>query len=137
MSSVTESANRVTALVIGGCYLAIGALGFIVTSSVPFTDPIGSLLVGVVALNSLQNIVHLALGAALLVAALAGRTAARIATRVVGTMLLLLGIAGLFLASRDYNVFAVNAAANLLHFASAATLLAVGLGTDRAPSRRA
>ena len=137
MSSVTESANRVTALVIGGCYLAIGALGFIVTSSVPFTDPIGSLLVGVVALNSLQNIVHLALGAALLVAALAGRTAARIATRVVGTMLLLLGIAGLFLASRDYNAFAVNAAANLLHFASAATLLAVGLGTDRAPSRRA
>jgi len=137
MSSVTESANRVTALVIGGCYLAIGALGFIVTSSVPFTDPIGSLLVGVVALNSLQNVVHLALGAALLVAALAGRTAARVATRVVGTILLLLGIAGLFLASRDYNVFAVNAAANLLHFASAATLLAVGLGTDRAPSRRA
>ena len=137
MSSVTESANRVTALVIGGCHLAIGALGFIVTSSVPFTDPIGSLLVGVVALNSLQNVVHLALGAALLVAALAGRTAARGATRVVGTILLLLGIAGLFLASRDYNVFAVNAAANLLHFASAATLLAVGLGTDRAPSRRA
>jgi len=137
MSSITESANRVTALVIGGCYLAIGVLGFIVTAALPFTDPNGSLLLGIVAVNSLQNLVHVVLGVALLAAALLGRTSARIATRAVGTVLLLLGIAGLFLASRDYNVFAVNAAANLLHFASAATLLAVGLGTDRAPSRRA
>lgn len=131
-----ESANRVTALVIGAGYLVLGALGFTVSSALALTHPIGGLLFGVITVNSLQNIVHLVIGAVLVAAALLGRTAARLATRLGGTALLLLGIAGLFISGADYNLFGVNAAANLLHFASAATLLAVGLGTDRTPARR-
>lgn len=134
---LSQSANRVTALVVGACLLIIGALGFTVTTAFSFNHPVGALLFGVVSLNSLQNTVHLVFGAALVAAALVGRTPARLATRVLGTLLLVLGIAGLFLSSREFNIFAVNAAANLLHFAAAATLLAVGLGTDRTPSRRA
>lgn len=132
---VTASANRVTAIVIGAAMLALGAAGFTVTLELPFTSPSGVLLLGVVSLNSLQNIVHLVLGVALVAAAIAGRSAARLATRVIGALLLCLGLAGLFLSSTDGNLIAVNAAANLVHFASAATLLAVGLGTDRTPSR--
>jgi len=131
-----QSANRVTALVVGACYLILGALGFTVSTAFSFSHPVGAQLFGVVSVNSLQNVAHLVIGAALVAAALLGRTPARLATRGIGTLLLLFGIAGLFLSSTDYNVFAVNAAANLLHFASSATLLAVGLGTDREPARR-
>jgi len=132
---VTASANRVTALVVGAALLVLGVVGLAVTLSRPFADATGVLLLGVVSLNTLQNTVHLALGALLVSAALAGRTAARLTTRVLGTVLLALGIAGLFLSSTEHNVLAVNAAANLVHFLAAAILLAVGLGTDRVPGR--
>ena len=135
-SRLGQSANRVTALVAGIGYLLIGALGFTVSTAVGFFHPFGPLLFGVVSVNSLQNVVHVAIGAVLVAAALLGRTQARLATRALGTLLLLLGMAGLFLSSTESNVISVNAAANLLHFASAATLLAVGLGTDREPARR-
>jgi len=130
-----ESANRLTALIVGACFLIIGALGFTVSTAFSFDHPVGAMLFGVVAVNSLQNVVHLGLGAVLVAVALLGRTPARLATRLIGTLLLLFGIAGLFLSSTEVNIFAVNAAANLIHFASAATLLAVGLGTDRSPAR--
>lgn len=135
-SALWGSANRVTALVIGVGYLALGAIGFTITTAFGFVHPVGALLFGVVALNSLQNVVHLVIGAALVAAAIAGRTAARLATRLVGTLVLLLGIAGLFISSTEFNLLGVNAAANLIHFATAATLLAVGLGTDRTPTPR-
>lgn len=130
---VTASANRITALVVGAAFLALGAVGLSVSLALPFTDPTGVLLLSTVSVNSLQDVIHLAIGALLVGAAIAGRTPARLTTRVLGTTLLVLGIAGLFLSSTEYNVIAVNAAANLVHFASAATLLAVGLGTDRTP----
>jgi hypothetical protein len=129
------SANRVTALVVGGAFVALGIVGFTVTLAVPTTDPTGVLLLGIVSLNSLQNLIHIGVGAILVIAAVMGRTQARLTTRVLGTALLALGIAGLFLSSTENNIIAVNAAANLVHFAAAATLLAVGLGTDRVPAR--
>lgn len=133
---VTASANRVTALVVGAAFIALGAVGLAMSAGIPFTDPIGVLLLGVVSINALQAVIHLAVGATLIASAIAGRTAARLATRVLGSLLLCLGIAGLFLSSTDHNVVAVNAAANLVHFTASATLLAVGLGTDRQPTRR-
>jgi hypothetical protein len=132
---VTASANRITALVVGTAFLALGAVGLAMTAGLPFTDPTGVLLLGVVSMNALQSMIHLAIGLVLVAAAIAGRTSSRLTTRVIGTLLLGLGLAGLFLSSTDVNVVAVNAAANLVHFAAAATLLAVGLGTDRAPAR--
>lgn len=132
---MSRSVNRITAGVFGLVYLLVGALGFTVTAAIPFTDPVGVLLFQTLSLNSLQNVVHLVLGAVLVAAALIGRTTARLVTRILGTLLLALGIAGLFISSTAGNLLAVNAAANLLHFASSATLLAVGLGTDREPPR--
>jgi len=135
MNSIAASANRVTALVVGLAFLALGVVGLVTTLGRPFADPVGVLLAGIVSLNSLQAVIHLAVGALLVAAAVAGRTAARLTTRVLGALLLCLGLAGLFLSSTEQNVIAVNAAANLVHFLAAATLLAVGLGTDREPAR--
>lgn len=132
---VGNSANRVTALVVGGALLLLGLLGFTVTLGLPSTDPVGAVLFGTISLNSLQNLVHVGFGVLLIIAAIMGRTQARLLTRVLGTLLLALGIAGLFLSSSEHNVLAVNAAANLVHFLAAAVLLAVGLGTDREQPR--
>lgn len=131
---IGASANRVTSIVIGALFVLLGALGFTVTIDLPITSPVGALLLETVSLNSLQNVIHLAIGGVLVAAALVGRTQARLVTRVLGTLLLGIGLAGLFLSSTDYNALAVNAAANLVHFLAAATLLAVGLGTDREPA---
>src|SRR3712207_2292291 len=56
-----------------------------------------------------------------------------------GAVYLLVGLIGLFIASPDNpaNTLALNAADNVLHFASAIVLLAVGLGAERDVRRAA
>lgn len=109
-----SSPNRVVGVVVGAGYLLIGLLGF-------FFDPLVLLTV-----NPAQNALHLAVGAALATCAVVG--GAPRCNAIVGATLLAVGIAGLFIISSELNVLDVNAAANLLHFASAACLLGVGLG---------
>jgi hypothetical protein len=112
-----NSPNRVVGLAVGGGFLVFGVLGF-------FINPLLT-----VSVNPLQNALHLAIGAALIVCALVG--GAPRCNAILGTLLLAVGIAGLFIISSDFNVLGVNGAANLLHFASAACLLAAGLGARR------
>jgi hypothetical protein len=56
-----------------------------------------------------------------------------LANTIIGAVYLLLGVVGLLLVGGDnpLNVLALNGADNVLHFASAVVLLAVGLGADR------
>lgn len=126
---MTLSPNRVIGIVLGAGYLALGVLGF-------FAGEDG-LLLGVLLVDPLGNAVHLAFAAALLVPALLGVAAARRANAIVGAACLLLGLAGLFLVGGEANVLALNVPGNVLHFASAVLLLAVGLGAEQAggPSR--
>ncbi len=116
-----SSPSRVTALVLGGVLVIVGALGFA-------ADDVHWLF-GILSVNAAQNVLHLVVGAALVAIAFAPR--APLLVSLVGTLLLAFGIAGLFIINTPYNVVAVNGAANLLHFASAAVLLAVGLGARR------
>ena len=109
-----SSPNRVVGLVVGAGFIVLGTLGF-------FVNPIATL-----STNLLQNIVHLLIGGTLVVCALVGGSAW--CNAIVGTLLLAIGIAGLFIISGPVNVLNVNSSVNLLHFASAACLLAVGLG---------
>ncbi|HJB64200.1 MAG TPA: DUF4383 domain-containing protein [Candidatus Microbacterium pullistercoris] len=76
---VMKSANRLVGVIFGAVYLVVGVLGFFVTMGVGFLATEGSLLLGVFEVNPLHNIVHLAVGAALLVGGLAGVAAARAA----------------------------------------------------------
>ena len=128
---MTRSPNRLLGVVFGAVYVLIGVLGFTVTSGVGFFATSGGLLLGVFEVNVLHNVLHILIGAALLIAGLSTVRAARTVNSVVGAAYLVLGLAGLFLVGSALNILAINVADNVLHFGSAAVLLAVGLGADK------
>lgn len=129
------SVNRMVAAVFGAVYVLVGLLGFAVTGGVGFLATEGGLLLGIFQVNPLHNIAHLAIGAALVAAGMAGVRAARAVNATVGAAYLLLGIAGFFLAGTALNILALNTADHVLHLASALVLLAVGLGAERSVGR--
>jgi hypothetical protein len=100
-----------------------------------FFAPHGGLLLGV-QVNGFHNLVHLAVGAALVACGLATAGAARSGNAVVGTVVLLLTLVGLFLVGSPANLLALNGAGNVLHSGTAVVLLAVGLGADKPESRK-
>ncbi|MDP3207628.1 MAG: DUF4383 domain-containing protein [Rhodoglobus sp.] len=128
---MTKSPNRLLATVFGAVYVLVGVLGFTVTSGVGFFSTEGGLLLGLFQVNIFHNVAHILIGAALLIAGLSSVRAAKTVNSVIGAAYLVLGLAGLFLIGSALNILALNVADNVLHFASAAVLLAVGLGADR------
>lgn len=131
-----RSTNRFIATVFGAVYLLVGLLGFAVTSGVGFFATEGRDLI-IFAVNPLHNVIHLAIGAALLFAGLKSVSAARSVNTVVGAVYLLVGILGLFLLNSALNIIALNGADNVLHLASAVLLLGVGLSQDKAATTHA
>ena len=131
---MSKSPNRLLGVIFGAVYLLIGVLGFTVTSGVSFFATEGGLLLGVFEVNIFHNVAHILIGAALLIAGLSNVRAAKTVNSVVGAAYLVLGLAGLFLVGTALNILALNVADNVLHFASAAILLAVGLGADKRSS---
>jgi hypothetical protein len=127
------SPNRLIATVFGAVYLLVGLLGFVVTSGIGFFATEGANLI-IFAVNPLHNVIHLAIGAALLTAGLKGAEMARTVNASVGAVYLLVGILGLFLLGSPLNIIALNGADNVLHLASAVLLLGVGLALDRSPA---
>jgi len=134
---MSKSPNRLLATVFGAVYLLVGLLGFTATSGVGFFSTDGGLLLGIFEVNIFHNVAHLLIGAALLIAGLSSVSAAKATNSTIGAAYLLLGIVGLFLVGSSANILAINAADNVLHFASAAVLLAVGLGADKRAARTA
>jgi hypothetical protein len=130
---MSKSPNRLLGVVFGIVYLLIGVLGFFVTSGTGFIATSGPKLLGLFEINPLHNVAHLIIGAAVLIAALSGARAAKAVNTTVGAVYLLLGIVGLLIAggNNPLNILAINGADNVLHFATAVVLLAVGLGADR------
>ena len=128
---MTKSPNRVIGLIFGAIYILIGIVGFTATTGIGFFATNGGLLMGIFEVNLAHNLVHLLFGAALFIAALAGPKLSALANAGSGGVFLLLGLAGLFLVDSQYNFLALNVADNVLHFGSAAVLLAVGLGALR------
>jgi hypothetical protein len=130
---MSKSPNRLLGVVFGIVYLLIGVLGFFVTSGTGFIATSGPKLLGLFDFNPLHNVAHLIIGAAVLIAALSGARAAKAVNTTVGAVYLLLGIVGLLIAggNNPLNILAINGADNVLHFATAVVLLAVGLGADR------
>lgn len=81
--------------------------------------------------NVLHNLVHLAVGAALIGGAIAGVRASKAANTTVGAVYLLVGLAGLAIIGGPLNLIALNGADNALHILSGLALLTVGVGADR------
>ena len=130
------STNRLVATVFGAVYLLVGLLGFAVTSGIGFFATDGRDLI-IFAVSPLNNVIHLAIGAALLLAGLKSVAAARSVNTAVGAVYLLVGIVGLFLLNSALNIIALNGADNVLHLASAVLLLGVGLSQDKNTTSRA
>ena len=128
-----NSPNRLVASAFGAVYLLVGLLGFAVTSGVGFAATEGANLI-IFEVNPLHNVIHLAIGAALLFAGLRGVDSARTVNAAVGAVYLLVGIVGLFLLDSPLNIIALNGADNVLHLASAVLLLGVGLSLDKSPA---
>ena len=128
---MTKSPNRLLGVVFGAVYLLVGILGFFFTNGVDIFATEGGLLLGIFEVNPFHNVAHLLIGAALLFSGLANVKAARTTNTIIGAAYLLLGLVGLFILESAANILALNGADNVLHFASAAVLLAVGLGADK------
>ena len=134
-TTVTQSPNRLLGAVFGVVYLLIGIVGFFITPGVDFAGTEGVNLI-IFEINPLHNIIHLAIGAALLIAALRSVPAAKGVNITVGAVYLLVGVLGLFILDSALNILALNAADNVLHLASAAILLIVGLSQDKTVAAR-
>ncbi|WP_225752981.1 DUF4383 domain-containing protein [Actinotalea sp. Marseille-Q4924] len=127
---MNRSPNRLVAGVFGVVYLLVGAAGFVVTTGVDLAATDGATLI-LFEVNPLHNVVHLAIGAALLASSVRSAAAATVANTVVGAVYLVVGLVGLFLIGSGANILALNGADNVLHMASALLLLGVGLAGDR------
>jgi len=127
---MSQSPNRLLGAVFGTVYLLVGIAGFFVTSGVGFASTDGKALI-IFDVNPLHNVIHLLIGAALLIAATRSVPAAKGVNTTVGAVYLLVGAAGLFLVGSSANIIALNGADNVLHFASAVLLLGVGMGADK------
>ena len=134
-TSATSSVNRLLGYVLGIVFLLVGALGFAVTGGVGFAEQDGNTLLGF-EVNPLHNIVHLLVGAVLLLGATRGVAAARSANIAIGGTYLVVGIIGLFILDSSANILALNSADNVLHLVSAAALLGAGLAADKDNRRR-
>lgn len=127
---MNSSPNRLLGTVFGVVYLLVGAAGFAVTGGVGFASSEGNPLI-VFDVNPLHNIVHLAIGAALLIAARRSVRAAKGVNTTVGAVYLLVGVLGLLIVDSAANILALNGADNVLHLGSALLLLGVGMAADR------
>jgi hypothetical protein len=123
---LVESPNRLVGGVFGAVYVLVGAAGFAITQGIDFTAPTGQQLI-IFELNPLHNVVHVLVGGLLAGAALGASGASRAVNGLVGAIYLAVGIAGFFVAGSQLNILAVNHPDDVVHLASAAILLGVGL----------
>lgn len=124
--------GEIVTAVLGAVYLLVGVAGFFVTGGVGVADTEGTKLLGLFEVNPLHNVVHLGIGAALVIAYLAGRKAVGIVATFIGAVYLIVGVTGPFVTGTDANILALNSLDHALHLGSAAVLLAAGINARRA-----
>jgi hypothetical protein len=123
--------NAVAAGAVGVVFVVVGILGFAVSGGHQAIGHEGGEL-GLFQVNTLHNVVHIAVGAALVLAAWFSNRAARVGNVAIGAVYLALGAGGMFiLGDTPLNIIALNGADNWLHIAGGAALVAVGLFADR------
>ena len=111
---------RKVALIFGVVLLAVGLLGF-----VPALTPDGRLL-GIFAVDTLHNLVHVATGLAGIGAYVAGSRASRVYFQVFGVVYAIVTLVGFLQGDTVLGLIPVNVADNLLHLAITALALYLG-----------
>lgn len=116
----------------GAIFVLVGVAGFAVSGGHAAAGYEGGDLLGIFQVNALHNVVHLAVGAVMIGAAVAGTRTARLTNILVGAVYLLLAVLGLVIVGDNpLNVIALNGADNGLHAVLGVVLLGLGLATDR------
>lgn len=128
-STTGRSVNRTVATAFGAIYTLVGLAGFLVTGGDPVVSKDGESLLGF-DVNVLHNLVHLAIGIALLVAGRRHETA-RAVNMTIGAVYLALGLLGPVINDTELDILGLNGADNFLHIASGAVLLGVALLADK------
>jgi hypothetical protein len=127
------SLARSAAGVVGVVYVLLGVIGFLPDPLVQASDApsaTGAVL-GLVPINPLLNVVHLVLGGALLYASAATATAILV-SRVIGAVLVALGLLGVVAAS-GYGFMPLGGGEIVLHIATAAMLVGSSLAGRATP----
>jgi hypothetical protein len=124
--------NTLVAFVFGAVFVLVGLAGFVVSGGHHAVGSDGGKLLGLFQVNVVHNLVHLAVGAVMIGAAIAGARAARMVNLLFGVVYLAVFVFGLFALGNALNFLALNAADNGLHLVLGAVLLAVGLLSGRA-----
>jgi hypothetical protein len=124
--------NSIVAFGFGAIFVLVGMAGFTVSGGHSTAGHEGGDLLGIFQVNALHNVVHLAVGAVMIGAAVAGTRAARLTNILIGAVYLLLAALGLvILGDNPLNVIALNGADNGLHAVLGVALLGFGLAADR------
>jgi hypothetical protein len=118
-----RSTLQLVALLFGAIYLAAGVLGFLPFLGGSYTMTNHALL-GVFTINLLHNLVHIVIGIAGLAAA-ASVANSRTFCQVVGVVLLLLGVLGVFVA-KPLGLLDIGGLDIALHLVSGAVLAYFG-----------
>lgn len=118
----------------GVVYASAGIVGLALTGLDALTSTTGETLL-VFEVNGLQNLLHLAVGVAL-VSASASPEAARVVTTLTATAFGVVGLLGLALVGTDANVLALNPATNLAHLVTAAGAAACAVASSRRGTER-
>ncbi len=125
-------AARLFGYTAGFVYLMFGTLGFVVTGFEKWVVPDTEAFIFWFRLNGTLNLVHMTLGAALMVAAADSAPTARAVNAASGFILLALGVAGFWLIDRpNLNVLALNGADIVLHLVTGAAALAAAVPGPR------
>lgn len=129
-TAMRGSVNRMLGLVLGIAIGVAGIVGLAVSAGLPFLQRPGALVL-LFEVNPLQSVVHVLVGAVLVVGALRGQRVAMRTNTWIGVGLLVLGYAGLYLVGSPANALALNPPVNTAHLGAAMVLLIAGLGADR------
>ena len=124
--------NRIASAVAAVVFGVAGVWGVIASAGLGLIVVPGALLAGLLSTNLLLSLVHLAIAIALTIGCVRSDHAARVTNVTVGTVLLVLGLFGLFAVGTPANVIALNGVTNVVHFAGSSALLATGLGAPPA-----
>jgi hypothetical protein len=114
--------NRTVAAIFGVIYLVAGIAGFVLDTP----------LFGLFEVNTLHNIVHIVLGAALLYAMMNAATAV-MANRWIGVLLIVLGVLGFFV-DNPLGIIPIGGKDIWLHLASGVVLLGVSMMKTESPA---
>lgn len=117
--------------VFGAVYLLVGLAGFAVTGFDDWLATDTDELLLWFEINPLHNVVHVAIGLALLGGS-ARPASARAIALVVGVVYAAVGVIGFFAVGEQWNILSLNQADNWLHIGTAIiALLAVGFERNR------